>query len=262
MILENKFAVIYGAGAVGSAVARAFAREGARLFLTDKNSAQVEALAHEIVSAGGVAEAAVVDALDEKSVDLHLESLTSKAGRLDISFNAVGLRNTTLQGTPLLELDIEAFNRPIATYATSYFLTSRLAARRMISRGSGVIMTVTSTPSRSGIPNVGGVGPAMSAVEQLTRNLSAELAPKGIRVVGLRPTGMPESGTIKEVFGLHAKWLGITKDQFQESIAARSHGRRLSTLPEMANVAAFVASDKASGMTGTIVNLSLGALDD
>jgi NAD(P)-dependent dehydrogenase (short-subunit alcohol dehydrogenase family) len=109
---------------------------------------------------------------------------------------------------------------------------------------------------------MGGVAPAMSAVEALTRDLSAELAPHGIRVVGLRPQGMPESGTIKEVFGLHAKAWGVSWEQFHEMIASRTHMRRLTTLVEMANVAVFMASDQASALTGTIVNLSMGSLDD
>ena len=163
---------------------------------------------------------------------------------------------------PLVELDVEQFVLPITTYARSYFVTARLAARRMVANRSGVIMTVTSIPSRTGIPLVGGLGPAMSAVEQITRNLSAELAPQGIRVVGLRPQGMPETGTIKEVFELHAKAWGISWEQFHELLASRTHVRRLTTLAEMANVAVFLASDQASGMTGTIVNLSMGSLDD
>ena len=163
---------------------------------------------------------------------------------------------------PLVELDVEQVVLPITTYARSYFVTARLAARRMVANRSGVIMTVTSIPSRTGIPLVGGLGPAMSAVEQITRNLSAELAPQGIRVVGLRPQGMPETGTIKEVFELHAKAWGISWEQFHELLASRTHVRRLTTLAEMANVAVFLASDQASGMTGTIVNLSMGSLDD
>jgi NAD(P)-dependent dehydrogenase (short-subunit alcohol dehydrogenase family) len=263
MMLKNKVAVIYGAGgAVGSAVAHAFAREGAKLFLSGRHRARVEAVAKEIVSAGGSAETAEVDALDEQTVDRHLQSVIDKAGRVDVSFNAIGIPNTTLQGVPLVELAVEQFSLPVATYTRSYFLTARLAARRMVAQRSGVIMTVTSIPSRTGIPLMGGVGPAMSAVEALTRDLSAELAPHGIRVVGLRPHGMPESGTIKEVFGLHAKAWGVSWEQFQETIAGRTHTRRLSTLAEMANVAAFMASDEASAMTGTVVNLSMGSLDD
>ena len=123
-------------------------------------------------------------------------------------------------------------------------------------------MTVTATPSRTGVPFVGGGGPAMAAVEALTRGLSAELAPKGIRVVGLRPQGMPETGRIKESFEGYAKASGMSWEQFQELLAGRTHARRLSTLAELANVAVFMASDKASGMMGTIINLSLGSLDD
>ena len=263
MSLQNKNAVIYGAGgAIGSAVARAFAREGARLFLTGRHQASVNAVAKEIVSAGGSAEAAEVNALDEQAVDRHLQSVIDKAGRIDISFNAVGIPQTRIQGVPLVELDVEQFVLPIATYTRSYFLTARLAARRMVAKRSGVIMTVTSIPSRTGIPLLGGLAPAMSAVEQISRNLSAELAPQGIRVVGLRPQGMPETGTIKEVIGLHAKAWGISWEQFHELIASRTHTRRLTTLDETANVAVFLASDQASGMTGTVVNLSLGSLDD
>jgi NAD(P)-dependent dehydrogenase (short-subunit alcohol dehydrogenase family) len=102
----------------------------------------------------------------------------------------------------------------------------------------------------------------MAAVEALTRDLSAELAPQGIRVVGLRPQGMPETDRIKESFGLFAKASGMTWEQFQELLAGRTHTRRLSTLADTANVAVFIASDQASGMTGTVVNLSMGSLDD
>jgi NAD(P)-dependent dehydrogenase (short-subunit alcohol dehydrogenase family) len=260
VLLKNKYAVIYGAaGAVGSAVARAFAREGATVFLTGRTLAKVEATASDI---DGTAEAAEVDAFDERAIEQHLKSIIDRVGRIDISFNAVGIRNTKLQGVALSDLDVEQFSLPIATYTRSYFLTSRLAARRMIEQKSGVIMTVTSSPSRAGIPLMGGVGPAMSAVEALTRGLSAELAPHGVRVVGLRPLGMPDSGTIEEVYGLHAKAWGISREQFAETIASRTHARRLPSLTEMANVATFAASDEASAMTGTIINLSLGNLDD
>jgi NAD(P)-dependent dehydrogenase (short-subunit alcohol dehydrogenase family) len=263
MILRDKVAVIYGAGgAIGSAVARAFASEGATLFLTGRYLAPVEVVATEVVSGGGSADAAEVDALDEKAVDEHLQSVIDKAGRVDISFNAVGVPNTKILGVPLIELDVEQFTLPITTYTTSYFLTARVAARRMVANKSGVIMTVTALHSRTGIPLVGGYGPAMAAKEALTRDLSAELAPQGIRVVGLRPQAMPETRTIKEAFEPRAKASGMTWDQWQEFLASRTHARRLMTLEEMASMAVFMASDKASGMTGTTVNLTMGSLDD
>jgi NAD(P)-dependent dehydrogenase (short-subunit alcohol dehydrogenase family) len=263
MMLKDKVAVIYGAGGgVGGAVALAFAGEGARLFLTGHNLAPVEAVAKEIASAGGSAEAAAVDALDEQAVHEHLQSVIAKAGRLDISFNAVGIPSAGILGVPLVELDVEQFSLPITTFTRSYFLTARLAARRMVPNKSGVIMTVTTSHSRTGTPLVGGYGPAQAAKEALTRDLSAELAPQGIRVVGLRPQGMPQTRTIKEGFEPRAKATGMTWEQWQEMLASRTHPRRLMTLEEMANAAVFMASDKASGMTGTTVNLTMGSLDD
>jgi len=263
MMLENKVAVIYGAGgAIGSAVARAFAAEGAHLFLTGRHLAPVELVAKDIASGGGSVEAAELDALDEQAVDEHLQSVVDKVGRLDISLNAVGIPNTKILGVPLVELDTEQFSLPITTYTTSYFLTARLAARRMVPNKSGVIMTVTALHSRTGLPLVGGYGPAMAAKEALTRDLSAELAPHGVRVVGLRPQAMPETPTIKDAFEPRAKATGMTWEQWQEFLASRTHARRLMTLEEMANTAVFMASDRASGMTGTTVNLTMGSLDD
>ncbi len=263
MMLKDKVAVIYGAGgAIGGAVARAFASEGAEVFLTGRRRAPVDAVAEDIVSGGGSAEAATIDALDEQAVDKHLQYVVDRAGRVDISFNAAGIPNAKIVGVPLVELDVEQFSEPIATYTRSYFLTARMAARRMVANKSGVIMTVTAIHSRTGLPLVGGYGPAQAAKEALTRGLSTELAPHGIRVVGLRPQALPESDTIKEAFERRAKASGMTWEQFQDVLATRTHGRRLMTLTEMANVAAFMASDKASGMTGTTVNLTLGSLDD
>ena len=247
MLLEDKVAVIYGAGgAIGGAVARAFAQEGARVFPTGRRLAEAEA----------------VDALDERAVEAHLQSVVDAAGRIDISFNAIGIPNAGILGVPLAELDVEQFALPLATYTTSYFLTARLAARHMIARRSGVIMTVTALHARTGIPLVGGYGPAMAAKEAMTRHLSAELAPHGVRVVGLRPQAIPETPAIRDAFEPRAAASGMTWEQWLEFLAGRTHPRRLMTLVEMAQMAAFMASDRASGMTGTTVNLSMGSLDD
>jgi NAD(P)-dependent dehydrogenase (short-subunit alcohol dehydrogenase family) len=260
--LKDKVAVIYGAGGgIGGAVARAFAREGARLFLTGHRLAPVEAVARDIVSAGGDAEAAEFDALDEQAIDKHLQSVVATAGRIDISFNALGNSPAKYLGAPLVDMDLKQFSMPITSYITSYFLTARLAARRMLTNRSGVIMTVTAPPARIGTPN-GGYGPSQAAKEALTRYLSLELAPQGIRVVGLQPHAMPETGTIREIFESRAETAGVTWEQFGGYLAGMNHPKRFLTLAEMANVAAFMASDKASAMMGTTVNVTMGALDD
>ena len=102
MILKDKVAVIYGAGgAIGGAVARAFASEGATVFVTGRARTAVDAVAQDIASAGGSAVAAEVDALDEQAVEDHLQSVVDQAGRVDISFNAVGIPDTEILGVPL-----------------------------------------------------------------------------------------------------------------------------------------------------------------
>jgi NAD(P)-dependent dehydrogenase (short-subunit alcohol dehydrogenase family) len=263
MLLKNKVAIIYGAGgAIGGAVARAFALEGAKVFLTGRKHAPVEAVAKEIQSAGGTAEAVEVDALDEQAVDKHLQSVIDKVGRVDISFNAIDVPPERIVGGPLTEIDVEKFSLPIANYTRSYFLTARLAARRMIQNKSGVIMTVTAPTSRKGHSGNGGYGSSQAAKEALTRDLSAELAPHGIRVVGLRPNAIPETSTLKEIFDVKARPAGLTWEQFQGYLTASTHTQRAMALGEVANMAAFMASDKASGMTGTTVNLTMGTLDD
>jgi NAD(P)-dependent dehydrogenase (short-subunit alcohol dehydrogenase family) len=259
MLLQNKNAVIYGAGgAIGGAVARAFAREGANVFLTGRRRGPVDAVAECITAAGGSAKVAEVDALDEHAIHRHLGSM----GRVDISFNAVGIPDAEILGVPLIEMEAEQFSLAIASYTTSYFLTARLAARKMVASKSGVIMTVTALPARIGTRLNGGYGSANAAKEALTRDLSAELAPLGIRVVGLRPHGMPETSTMREIADLKAGATGMTWEQFQGYLAAMTHPRRVMRLEELANVAAFAASDQASGLTGTTVNLTMGSLDD
>lgn len=260
MLLQNKVAIVYGAaGAIGGAVARAFASEGAKVFITGHRRDAVAAVAKDI---GNSAEAAEVDALDEGAIDKHLDSVVKKAGRVDISFNAIGIPDQKVLGMSLAEMTVEQFSLPITAYVTSYFLTARLAARRMIPNKSGVIMTVSALPARMGSPMNGGYGPAQAAKEALTRDLSLEFGRQGLRAVCLRPHGIPETGTMREVFEIKGKPAGMAWEQFAGYLAGTTHPKRVMRLEEVATVAAFAASDKASGLTGTVINLSMGSLDD
>jgi NAD(P)-dependent dehydrogenase (short-subunit alcohol dehydrogenase family) len=262
-LLENKIAVVYGAaGAIGGAIAHTFAREGACVFLTGRRLAPVDRLAQEIAAGGGSAEAAEVDALDEAAIGRHLDAVIERAGRIDVSFNAIGLSDKGFLGSSLVEIDADQFSRPIADYTRSYFLTARLAARRMMPRRSGVIMTISALPARTGTRLNGGYGPAQAAKEALTRDLSFELAPHGIRVVGLRPHGLPETSTMRDIHAIRARTAGVTWEQFQAYLAGMSHAQRVMRLPEVAEMAAFLASDRASGMMGTTVNLTMGGAAD
>jgi len=263
MMLKDKVAVIYGAtGKIGSTAAHAFAREGARVFLTGRSTSNLNKVAQEISSAALSAEVAEVDALDEQGVNDHLEKTFEKTGRIDISFNAIGIPQQGIQGTPLVELPTERFFLPVSAYTKSHFITAKAAARFMIRRKSGVILFHTPEPARIAAPFVGGMSPAWASMEALSRNLSMELAPSGIRTVCVRSTGLPETETINVVFGLHAQALGMTREQFQGLIESMSHTKRSTTLAELANAFVFASSDQSSGMTGAVLNLTGGKISD
>jgi 3-oxoacyl-[acyl-carrier protein] reductase len=260
LLLENKNAVIYGGGgSVGGAVSRAFAREGAKVFLAGRTLATLDKVAEEISAAGGKAETAQVDALDEKAVDKHADAVAEKAGGIDVSFNAIS--HGDVHGTPLVEMPFEDFARPITNAMRAQFLTARAAARHMAKRGSGVIMTITATTARHAIPNVGGTGVAFDAIESLCRQWACELGPQGIRVVWLQTTGLPEAiSDTADLFPDYGTGKEMTRQELIAWLQKRTMLKRLTSLAEVGNVAAFMASDRASAMTGSAANITCGSV--
>jgi 3-oxoacyl-[acyl-carrier protein] reductase len=258
MLLEGKNAVIYGGGgSVGGAVARTFAREGAKVFLAGRTKAPLDKVASDIEEAGGWAEVAELDALDEQAVERHLGELVDSAGSVDVSFNAISLRDVQL--IPLAEMSREDFMRPISTGMTAHFLTARAAARHMLAQGSGVILTFSASAARAYFPgvHVGGFGIACTAIEALTKQLAAELGPGSVRAVCLRSEGIPESWESASTEG----WSAST-DEIEAFLKQRSLLGRLTTLADVGNAAAFLASDRAGATTGTVFNLTSGTVVD
>jgi NAD(P)-dependent dehydrogenase (short-subunit alcohol dehydrogenase family) len=204
----------------------------------------------------------LVDVLDADAVETHADAVVRDAGSLDMSFNAISLPQTGIQGTRIVDLSPEGFDLPMATYPKANFLTARAAGRRMSEQGSGVILTITASPSRTATPRMGGMAPAWAAIESLSRGLAAELGPQGVRVVCLNAAGMPETTQLSEVYGLHADAYGISRDAFQARMESLTLRKQLPTVAEIADVAAFVAPDRSSAMTGTIANLTGGLVVD
>ncbi len=237
MLLENKNAVIYGAGgAVGSAVARAFAREGAKVFLAGRTLAKVETVAREISATTGVADAVQVVALDEQAIEKHISKVVEKAGSIDILFNAIGMQD--VQGLPLVEMPLEDFTRPITIATRTQFLTARAFA------------------------NLGGFDVACAAIESLWRSFAAELGLYGIRLVVIGSAGSPDTPDVQATLKLHAR---ATGKSFEEVLADSGNDTLLGRLPsvtEVANVATLMASDYASAMTGVIANVTCGYIVD
>jgi 3-oxoacyl-[acyl-carrier protein] reductase len=251
VLLEDKNAVIYGGGgAIGSAVARAFVREGATVFLAGRTPAKLEAVAEEIRSAGGSAETAQVDALDERAVDQHADAVAAEAGSIDVSFNVIS--HGGVQGTPLAEMELADFTRPVVTAVSTTFLTARAAARHMIRQGSGVILVFGGSGPPLRDYSLGGLQVAFEALESMRRQLSSELGRHGIRVVTLRTGGVPE--TIPEGFEGRERIVGDIEKMTMLGRAATSE--------DVGNAAAFAASDWARTMTAATLNISCGALID
>jgi 3-oxoacyl-[acyl-carrier protein] reductase len=247
MLLDGKHAVIYGGGgAIGGAVARAFAAEGARVFLAGRTLASLEAVAEDIRARGGAAEIAEVDALDERSVDSHAEAV----GTIDISFNLIS--HGDVQGTPMVEMAVEDYLRPVVNGVRTTFLTTRAAARHMIPRGSGVILLFGGSGDPPRGHHLGGLQTGFHALEAMRRQLASELGEHGIRVVTLRTGGVPES--IPADFG--------PRERIAESIAASTMLGRAATLADVGHAAVWAASDRARTVTAATINISAGALID
>jgi len=259
--LQNKIAVIYGNGAIGGAVAKAFAKEGAEIFLAGRTPAKLEKIQDEIISGGGTIETAVLDALDSKAVERHISNITNDTGRIDIAFNTIGMPQAGIQGIPLANLSEESFLHPINTYMKAHFITAKAATKHIIQqKGGGVILMHTPNASHISPPFVGGMVPAWSAIEALCRSLSVEYGQQGLRSVCLLTTGIPETPLIDEVWEIHGKAHGITFEQFHEVMTGATHRKRLTTLNELAAAAIFAASDEGSALTGTTFNLTAGMI--
>jgi 3-oxoacyl-[acyl-carrier protein] reductase len=250
MLLENKNAIVYGAGAIGRAAAIAFAQEGAKVHLASRTPKRLEAVAEEIRSAGGSVETAQLDALDETAVDEHADAVAARSGSVDISVNLISVGD--VQGTPLAEMSLRHFERPIHHAVRTTFLTSKAAARHMIRQGSGVILTFggVGDPTRGYF--IGGFQVALGAVDTLRKQLAAELGPHGIRVVGLKTGGVAET--------IPANFEG--REALVQSLVEPTMLGRTATFSDIGNVAAFAASDRAGSITGSELNITCGAIVD
>lgn len=264
MLLEGKVAIVYGGGGVvGSAAARAFAHEGAQVHLAGRTRAKLERVAADISTAGGRARVAVVDALEEAAVQRHVDAVLEESGRIDVVLNAIGIVH--VQGTPFVELTLEAFERPIHSYARSLFITAHATCKPMIAQRSGVFLSLSTPAAKVGFAGVMGFGTTCAAIEGFSRHLAMELGPHGVRVLCLRPDALPEAIALgshsREVFEPMARRAGVT---IEEMLGAHSVSalKRAPRVHEVANAAVFAASDHAGAMSGTVINLTCGSVLD
>jgi NAD(P)-dependent dehydrogenase (short-subunit alcohol dehydrogenase family) len=252
-LLTGKTAIIYGAaGGIGSATARTFAREGARVILAGRTQATLQQLADEIAGAGGQAEVAVLDATDERQVDDHAASLD----RIDISFNLIFREDA--QGMPLIDMPTDRYLHALTLGAKTAFLTARAAARKMVAGNhGGVILHLTSASSRGAAPFMGNTGPTDAATEAFYRYLAAETGPQGVRVVGIHTAGVRETLTDEKIAKVSGAG-GPSAEQILAGIAQMTMLKRVPAVQQIADTATFLASDHAGAITSGIVNATCG----
>jgi NAD(P)-dependent dehydrogenase (short-subunit alcohol dehydrogenase family) len=254
MLLRTKTAIVYGAaGAIGSAVARAYAREGAEVHLAGRTTAALDEVAGRIRRDGGTAHVAQLDVLDRPAVVRHADAAAA-AGGIDICFNATS--NEDVQGTPLLDMPFEDFLRPVTKAVTAHFNLATAAGSHMTRRGHGVILVMAG--GREAIPRLGGSHVAWAALAGLCRQLAAEFGPYGVRVNWLLSPGSPGYG--EDGQGPQAE-----PGERGEAAAPATGGLLASHQPsyeEVANIAAFAASDWARTITASEINLTGGAVVD
>jgi NAD(P)-dependent dehydrogenase (short-subunit alcohol dehydrogenase family) len=239
MLLNKRTAIVHGgSGAIGSAVAQAYAREGAEVHLTGRRRDPLEEVAHRIRDAGGAAQVAVLDVVDREAVDRHAAEVADRSGGIDVCFDATF--NDDIQGTPLVEMTVGDLMQPVTKAVTSTYHVATAASRHMVERGSGVILAMGG--GREAIPNLGGSHVAWAAVAGLCRQLAAELGPQGVRVAWLLSPGSPKPGE---------------PDEDADGLLPRRP-----TFDEVANAAVYAASDWAATMTATEINLTGGLVVD
>ncbi|MCR6672699.1 SDR family NAD(P)-dependent oxidoreductase [Devosia ginsengisoli] len=261
MLLKDRTAVVYGgSGAVGGAVARAFAREGARVFLAARGREGLEAVAEDIRRAGGRADIAPVDATDQAAVTAHLAAIVAEAGPVQAMFNGVSWDDT--QGELLADMPLERMLAPVRTALTTWFHTGTTVARHMGENGGGVILGITANVARWPQPYLGGFGVTCAAVENYLRQLGMEHGPQGVRVCWVRSPGSPDAPGVREAWQLRANELGVTFDEIHREFAKDTPLRRVTALAQVADAAVLLASDLAAGMTATMANATGGAQID
>ena len=208
----------------------------------------IEKVYNNIIAAKGKAEMAIVDAMNEELINIHLKQV----GKIDISFNAIGI--DVQQNVPLIEMKSDDYINPVTLILRTQFLTATAAGRVMKMQGSGVILTLTATPGGIGYPYTGGFSPACCAVENLTKNLASELGIYGVRVINIRSGGSPDSKTFKTLIDNHPDEMNVVLGKMKYDTMLK----RLPSMSDIANTAVFLTSDLASTITGVSIDVTCG----
>ena len=230
---------------IGRATAQAFAREGARIVVSGRRDDEGRKLADELQELGAEAEFLRCDVRHEDDVRSLIDKTVSRFGRLDVAVNCAGTEGTPV---PVTEQSAETYAATFDTNVLGTLLSMKHEMRVMLAQGSGSIVNISSTYGSRGAAGAALYSASKHAVEGLTKSAALEAAPSGVRVNMVAP-GPIDTGMLKRFTGTDEKKAGLTA-----TVALKRLGRP----EEVAQAIVFLASDKASFITGVSYSVDGG----
>lgn len=256
MRLANRVAVVTGGGSgIGAEICRAFAREGARVAVTDVAAEAAERIAAEVRAAGGQALAWSFDVTDQASVEQATETIEQRLGPLELWVNNAGISRVI----PFLDCSEALWDLILAVNLKGTFIGCQAAVRRMAPRQRGVILNMSSQSGKAGNSHYAAYCASKFGVIGLTQSLAQEFAAQGIRVNALCP-GVVFTPLWGKQLEDYARKRNIKPEEVSSYLAEKIPLGRLCTPQDVAQVAVFLASDDAAYLTGQAINISGGTV--
>jgi NAD(P)-dependent dehydrogenase (short-subunit alcohol dehydrogenase family) len=253
--LEGKVALITGASkGVGRVLSRVFAREGAAVVCAARSRELVEETTAMVKADGGRAIAVVGDAAVEADVQRMVEAGAKAFGKIDTLVNNAGDGGPT---KPVQDYTTEDWFYTINSCLTSSYMCTRFAVPEMLKAGGGVIVNISSTAGRRGLPFRIGYCSAKAGQVGMTYGLALELAPHNIRVNAIAP-GAVAGDRIDRVIAGQAEVRGVALEDMRRSFVERAPLKRMSTAEDIATLAVYLCSDAAQNLSGQCIAVTAG----